>query len=264
MSKLSPKNGKESKKKNSDTSVISLEKSNLSCSEQKIIPQSICSSNEANINLASNSCSFSENNELFNSLMNSKNNKNKEFSLLYLINTFGKSYSSESKEKNKVVIDLPKISKNLFINSQAKSSSSKNLDNVSFQKNVPIRKSISKGGIMNNFFSSIYEKQMSNSKLMDINVSGQKSSKKKGMFFNSGNKDNKIEVTPFVKGNYKFGNLFNNNKEEDNCETLKGKKINNNKDGENRNRKFNSSLLKIAFGDGNDNNNIEENKKDCD
>ena len=264
MSKLSPNIRKELKKKNSDTFVISLEKSNLSCSEQKIIPNSICSSNEGNINLASNSCSFSENNELFNSLMNSKNNKNKEFSLLYLINTFGKSYSSESNEKNKVVIDLPKISKNLFINSQAKSSSSKNLENVSFQKNVPIRKSISKGGIMNNFFSSIYEKQMSSCKLIDINISGQKSSQKKGIFFNSGNKDNKIEVTPFIKGNYKFGNLFNNNKEDDNCETLKGKKIDNNKGVENSNRKFNSSLLTIAFGEENNNNNIEEDKKDCD
>ena len=264
MSKLSPNVRKELKKKNSDTFVISLEKSNLSCSEQKIIPNSICSSNEGNINLASNSCSFSENNELFNSLMNSKNNKNKEFSLLYLINTFGKSYSSESNEKNKVVIDLPKISKNLFINSQAKSSSSKNLENVSFQKNVPIRKSISKGGIMNNFFSSIYEKQMSSGKLIDINISGQKSSQKKGIFFNSGNKDNKIEVSPFVKGNYKFGNLFNNNKEDDNCETLKGKKIDDNKGFENSNRKFNSSLLTIAFGEENNNNNIEENKKDCD
>lgn len=264
MSKLSPNIRKELKKKNSDTFVISLEKNNLSCSEQKIIPNSICSSNEVNINLASNSCSISENNELFNSLMNSKNNKNKEFSLLYLINTFGKSYSSESNEKNKVVIDLPKISKNLFINSQAKSSSSKNLENVSFQKNVPIRKSISKGGIMNNFFSSIYEKQMSSGKLIDINISGQKSRQKKGMFFNSGNKDNKIEVTPFVKGNYKFGNLFNNNKEDDNCETLKGKKIDNNKGFENSNRKFNSSLLTIAFGEENNNNNIEENKKDCD
>ena len=264
MSKLSPNVRKELQKKNSDTFVISLEKNNLFCSEQKIILNSICSYNEGNINIASNSCSFSENNELFNSLMNSKNNKNKEFSLLYLINTFGKSYSSESNEKNKVVIDLPKISKNLFINSQAKSSSSKNLENVSFQKNVPIRKSISKGGIINNFFSSIYEKQMSSGKLLDINISGQKSSQKKGMFFNSGNKDNKIEVTPFIKGNYKFGNLFNNNKEDDNCETLKGKKINNNKEGKNSNMKFNSSLLTIAFGEENNNNNIEENKKDCD
>ena len=167
--------------------------------------------------------------------MNQKKNKNKEFSLLYLINTFGKSYSSESNEKNKVVIDLPKISKNLFINSQAKSSSSKNLENVSFQKNVPIRKSINKGGIINNFFSSIYEKQMSSSKLMDTNISGQKSSKKKGVLFNSGNKDNKIEVSPFVKGNYKFGNLFNNDKEDDNCEILKGKKNNNNKGSGNSN-----------------------------
>ena len=181
-----------------------------------------------------------------------------------MINTFGKSYSSESSEKNKVIIDLPKISKNLFINSQAESSISKKLENVSFHKNVPIRKSISKGGIINNFFSSIYEKQMSNSKLMDINISGQKSSKKKGVLFNSGNKDNKIEVSPFVKGNYKFGNLFNNDKEDDNCETLKGKKIDDNKGFENSNRKFNSSLLTIAFGEENNNNNIEENKKDCD
>ena len=98
---------------------------------------------------------------------------------------------------------------------------------------------------------------MSSGKLIDINISGQKSSQKKGMFFNSGNKDNKIEVTPFIKGNYKFGNLFNNNKEEANCDGLKSKEVINN-NNETKSKKFNSSLKMITFGDEcNDNNFVD-------
>ena len=48
-----------------------------------------------------NSYSVNDNNKLFASLINSKNNKNKELSLLYFINTFNKSYSNESTEKKK-------------------------------------------------------------------------------------------------------------------------------------------------------------------
>ena len=36
-------------------------------------------------------------------------------SLLCLINTFNKSYSYESSDKNNIIIDLPKISKILYI-----------------------------------------------------------------------------------------------------------------------------------------------------
>ena len=261
MSKLSTKYEKEQ----INSFYSSPEKNKLSCSEQNIIPNSNYSCNEENIsgnilNHATNSYSISENNDLFDSLMNSKNNKNKEFSLLYLINTFGKSYSSESKEKNKVIIDLPKISKNLFSKPQEKSSSSKNLYNVSFQKNLSIRKSISNCGIMNHFFSSIYEKQMSSGKIMDIKISGQKSSTKKRKLFNSGNKNKLLSISPFTKGNYKFGNIFNDNKEGANFDTLKNKNNNGitNKTDKINNNKFNSSLLMITFGDDLNNNNILE------
>ena len=128
---------------------------------------------------------------------------------MYLINTFGKSFSSESNQKEKIVVDLPKISKNLFTKSQSKSFSSKNLENISFQKNLPIKKCVSKGGLMNNFFSSIYEKQMSSGKLIGIDISGKKSSKKSTLHFNSGNKNSELFVSPFSRDNLKFGGLFN-------------------------------------------------------
>ena len=265
MSISSSKYEKELNMKDSDSSGNHLEKNNLCFSEKRLNPNSIPTSNEKNNvvnidNYASNSYSISENNELFNSLINSKNNKNKELSLLYLINTFGKSFSSESDEKKKIVIDLPKISKNLFSKPQAKSSSSKNLDTVSFQKNLPINKRYSKGGIMNNFFSSIYEKQMSNGKLFDMNISAQKSWKNRKHIFNSGNKHDKLDISPFVNEKYKFGNLFNNNKEEANCDGLKSKEVIND-NNETKSKKFNSSLKMIAFGDECNNNiNIDDGK----
>ena len=90
-------------------------------SEQKVNP--ILMYNDENedisnkmLNFGYNSCSINGNNKLFKSLINSKNNKNKDLSLLHLINTFNKSYSNESNEKN-IIIDLPKISKTLFSNS---------------------------------------------------------------------------------------------------------------------------------------------------
>ena len=264
MSISSSKYDKELNMKDSDSSGNHLEKNNLCFSEKRLNPNSIPTSNEKNNevnidNYASNSYSISENNELFNSLINSKNNKNKELSLLYLINTFGKSFSSESDEKKKIVIDLPKISKNLFSKPQAKSSSSKNLDTVSFQKNLPINKRYSKGGIMNNFFSSIYEKQMSSGKLLKLDISGKKSDKKKVMFFNSGNKNCELDVSPFARGSFKFGQLFKDNNKI-NFVNKNGNKINNN--DEMKNKLFNSSLLMITFGDENNNNRIKENKKD--
>ena len=264
MSKFSSKIENELNDKNSNYIELSLEKNDLSCSGNKIIHDSLCSSNEENIpeniiNYASNSCSIGGSNELFNSLMNTKNNKNKEFSLLYLINTFGKSYSNESSEKNKKIIDLPKISKNLFSKPQAKSSSSKHLDSISFQNNLPIKKCYSKGGHMNNFFSSIYEKQMSSGKLMDITVNGQKSFKKKDAFFNSGNKINKYKISPFVQENYKFGTLFNNN----NVINV-GNEKNENNVNSNCENKFNTSLLKTTFGNECNNNNSEEIINNCD
>lgn len=264
MSISSSKFDKELNMKDSDSSGNHREKNNFCFSEKRLNPNSIPTSNEKNNedsinNHASNSYSISENNELFNSLINSKNNKNKELSLLYLINTFGKSFSSESDEKKKIVIDLPKISKNLFSKPQAKSSSSKNLDTVSFQKNLPIKKRYSKGGIMNNFFSSIYEKQMSSGKLLKLDISGKKSDKMKVMFFNSGNKNGELDVSPFARGSFKFGELFKDNNRI-NFVNKNGNKIKNN--DEMKNKLFNSSLLMITFGDEKNNNRINENKKD--
>ena len=260
MSKLSSKleNELSVKKSDPDSLGAALKNNNICCSEQKLIPCSFCSSSDKicgdNIlNNSSNSYSISENNDLFQSLINSKNGKNKEFSLLYLINTFGKSFSNESNQKNNIVVDLPKISKNLFSKCQSKSFSSKNLDNVSIHKNLPLRKCISKGGPMNNFFTSICEKQMSSGKLIGINISGKKSSKKSMLRFNNGNKNNEFFISPFSKDSIKFGELFNDNK---GINFEKGKLINNNY--EKKNNLFNSSLLKVSFEDENKNNNIEE------
>ncbi len=260
MSVLSSNLKNELTVKNSSSFGESLEKKNRCCSEQKLVSCSMCSSNEKNygdnpINFASNSYSVSESNELFQSFIDSNNNKNKELSLLYLINTFGKSYSSESEDKNKIVIDLPKISKNLFSKPHVKSCSSKNLDNFSFQKNLPLKKCYSKGGIMNSFFSSIYERQISSSKLVGIEFSDNKSDPKKDLFFLSGNKKDKADISPFIKGNYKFGTLFNDNNGND----IDNKNVilmnNNNKI---KNKLFNTSLHTIAFGDECTGNKIEE------
>ena len=263
MSISSSKYEKELNMKDSDSSIVHHEKNNLCFSEKISNPDYIHSSNEKNdednkYSQASNSYSISESNELFNSLINSKNNKNKELSLLYLINTFGKSFSSESDEKKNIVIDLPKISKNLFSKPQAKYSSSKNLDSVSFQKNLPIKKCYSKGGIMNSFFSSIYEKQMSSGKLLKLDISGRKSDKKKVMFFNSGSKNGEFDISPFARGSFKFGELFKDNNGI-NFMNKNGKKMNND---EMKNKLFNSSLLMITFGDEKNNNKINEDKKD--
>ena len=245
MSKLSSKleNELSVKKSDPDSLGVPLKSKNLCCSETKLIPCSFCSDSdkicEDNIlNNSSNSYSISENNELFQSLINSKNGKNKEFSLLYL---------------NNIIVDLPKISKNLFSKSQSKSFSSKNLDNVSIQKNTPFRKCISKGGLMNNFFSSICEKQISSGKLIGIDISGKKSGKKSMLHFNSGNKNNEFHISPFSRDSIKFGGLFNDNK---GINFGNGKLINNN--CEKKNNLFNSSLLMVAFEDENKNNDIEE------
>ena len=238
-------------------------KKNLCCSEPKLISCSIYSSNDNEIsdnllNKASNSYSISENNDLFNSLINSKNNKNKELSLLYLINTFGKSYSNESNEKKKIIVDLPKISKNLFSKkSQAKCCSSKNLDSTLYQNNMSIKKYCGKNGIMNSFFSSICEKQMSSGKL--ISISPKKKGNKKGLIFNSGNRIKKPEITPFSQSNYQFGTLLEDNSDI-NAETKKTKKCHAQKKYK---EKFNSSLLKIDFCDEYINNKFEENKENC-
>ena len=260
MSKLSSKleNELSVKKSDPDSLGVALKNNNICCSEQKLIPCSFCSSSDKIcgdhiLNNSSNSYSISENNDLFQSLINSKNGKNKEFSLLYLINTFGKSFSNESNQKNNIVVDLPKISKNLFSKSQSKSFSSKNLDNVSIKKNIPLRKCISKGGPMNNFFTSIYEKQMSSGKLIGIDISGKKSSKKSMLHFNNGNKNNEFFISSFSRDSIKFGGLFNDNK---GIKFENGKLINNNY--EKKNNLFNSSLLKVSFEDENKNNNIEE------
>ena len=265
MSKISENIHNEFSSKNPISFGTSFDKNDLSGSDHQLVPDTILLTNEENIsdniiNYGTSSYSFSENNELFQSLVKLQNNKNKEFSLLYLVNTFGKSYSSESNEKNNAILDLPKISKKLFSKPQPKSSSSKNLDNNLFQTNYPIKKSFSKKGIMNNFFSSIYEKQMSNGKLFDMSISAQKSWKNRKHIFNSGNKHDKLDISPFDNEKYKFGNLFNNNKEEANYNKLKSQKaINDN--NETKSKKFNSSLKMITFEDeSNDNNNIVDGK----
>ena len=85
MSKVSTKLEKEIniKKSNFDSFGVPLKNKKLCCSEEKLIPCSIPSSTEKicedNIlNNSSNSFSINENNELFQSLINSKNEKNKE------------------------------------------------------------------------------------------------------------------------------------------------------------------------------------------
>ena len=157
-----------------------------------------------------NSYSVNDNNKLFASLLNSKNNKNKEFSLLYFINTFNKSYSNESTEKKNIIIDLPKISKNLFANnSHIRHKSSNNLDSLTFQKNVHLAKC--GGDVVNNFISSIYQKQYSCRNIPNYTISPKKGRKNKGSFINSGKKINNYVISPFSNGNNKCESLFRNN-----------------------------------------------------
>ena len=106
---------------------------------------------------------------------------------------------------------------------------------------------------MNNFFSSICEKQISSGKLIGIDISGKKSGKKSMLHFNSGNKNNEFHISPFSRDSIKFGGLFNDNK---GINFGNGKLINNN--CEKKNNLFNSSLLMVAFEDENKNNDIEE------
>ena len=100
---------------------------------------------------------------------------------------------------------------------------------------------------------------MSNGKLFDMNISAQKSWKNRKHIFNSGNKHDKLDISPFVNEKYKFGNLFNNNKEEANCEGLKSKEVINN-NNETKSKKFNSSLKMITFEDECNDNNIVDGK----
>lgn len=182
-------------------------------SEQKLNPTSIFDDEDKDfsntlLKLGCNSCSIEGDNELFNSLINAKNNKNKELSLLYLINTFNKSYSSESTEKNNIIIDLPKISKKLFSNSHARHKSSTNLDGQSFQKNLRFSLSKHSGEIVNNFLSSIYEKQ--GGVISNYTISPKKARKNKISIFNSGNKLADYVITPFTNNNLRISckNIF--------------------------------------------------------
>ena len=178
----------------------------LYCSDEKINSTKIKDKVEfvPNVIIKSgyNSCSILGNNKLFKSFINSKNNKEKELSLLCLINTFNKSYSNESTDKNNIIIDLPKISKKLFSNSHIRHKSSNNLDINTFQKNLHLAKC--GGEIVNNFFSNIYSGEISN-----YTISPKKNKKGK-QFFNSGNKENNCPISPFSNGNNKFERLFSN------------------------------------------------------
>jgi hypothetical protein len=181
-------------------------------SEQKLNPSTIFDDENKHfsntlLKLSCNSCSIQGDNELFNSFINSKNNKNKELSLLYLINTFNKSYSNESTEKNNIIIDLPKISKKLFSNSHARHKSSTTLDCQTFQKNLrfPLPKHSGHGGeIVNNFFSSIYEKQYSGGVMSNYTISPKKVRKSKISIVNSGNKLGDYGISPFTNSNLRF------------------------------------------------------------
>ena len=178
-------------------------------SEQKLNPSSIFDDENKDfsntlLKLSCNSCSIQGDNELFNSLINSKNNKNKELSLLYLINTFNKSYSSESTEKNNIIIDLPKISKNLFSNSHARHKSSTALDCQTFQKNLRFPLPKHGGEIVNNFLSSIYEKQYSGGVISKNTISPKKARKCRFSIVNSGNKLSDYAISPFTNSNLRF------------------------------------------------------------
>ena len=149
-----------------------------------------------------NSCSLNGKNKLFKSFITSKNNKNKELSLIYLIKTFNKPYSNESKGKNKIILDLPKISKNLFSNSHIIHKISINLDVKILQKTIHLSKRGNK--IVNNFFSNIY----SSGEISNNTFSPQKCPKNK-FSFNSGNKINDCDISPFTHLNNKY-KLFDN------------------------------------------------------
>lgn len=180
-------------------------------SEQKINPSNINDnfnddfiSNEL-FNYGCNSCSITGNDKLFKRFINSKNNKNNDLSLLYLINTFNKSYSNNSSKKNQIIIDFPKISKKLFPNSHERYKSSTNLDCQTFQKNLYVPKN--KRKIINNFFSSVY----SGNEFETYTISPNKGEKKKSFFYNSGNKLSSCAISPFSNINYRFEKLFSKN-----------------------------------------------------
>ena len=219
-------------------------------SEQKVNP--ILMYNDENedisnkmLNFGYNSCSINGNNKLFKSLINSKNNKNKELSLLYLINTFNKSYSNESNEKN-IIIDLPKISKKLFSNSHTRYKSSTNLDAQTFQKNLRLSKC--GGEIVNNFFSSIYAKQCSGDEISTI--SPKRVRRSKASLVNSGNKLSKNNISPFTNNNLKLERLFSNNinsGHENNEFNFEFKELKKSDEHPFRDKLFNSSLLMGAL-----------------
>ena len=228
------------------------------CSDQKSKSRIINDDNEENIvpnmplNCECNSCSIDGNNKLFKSLINSKKIKNKELSLLYLINTFNKSYSSESTEKNNnLIIDLPKISKKLFSNSHLRYKSSTTLDIQSFQKNLHIPKY--GGEFVNNFFSNIYS---SSEEIPNFTNSSKKGGKSSRHLFGSGNKGSSYGISPF-NGNYKYGRLFSNNNINCNCLdkgfNLDIKEQNQENNLAEKNKKGGSSLLdNIILNDKND------------
>ena len=220
MSKISSKNDNQIMLKNLKSFDSSSQNNSAHISylsDQKMNPL-IINDNEAQNEFMPNSLSkyyssFSLNgkNKLFSSLMNSKNNKNKELSLLYFINTFNKSFSSESTEKNKIILDLPKISKNLFSKkSHGRHKSSNNLDCLTFQKDLHLKKF--GGDVVNNFISSIYQKQYSCTNLNNLNISPKKGIKNKG-FIKSGNKLNTyaISISPFSNEDTKFEKMFHSN-----------------------------------------------------
>ena len=201
-----------------------------------------------------NSCPNNDNKILLNSLINPKNIKEKEFSLLYLIKTFNRSYSSESNEKNNI-IDFPKISKKLFPSSNLRHKSSTNLNFQNFTKYLHLSKR--RGDVVNNLISSIYERQLSGG---DDNNSPKKG-KISGFSNNSGNK---LSVFSNINNeNAMFHKLLNNNisrrysvKEFNYCDSKETKALN---EESKTNKIINSTILLNIFK--NDKDSIKEESK---
>ena len=188
-----------------------------------------------------NSYLLSGENVLINSLIDHQTKyKNKDFSLLYIINTFNKSHSNEQNDKRKIIVDMPKISKKLFHNSNSKTKSSKALD---FQKNLCISK-CGGGENANNFICSLYRKQFSNGNISKFSEKPKTSGKNQLYNNKSGNESPNSFSHLFNKGD-KFDYLLSNNS--DNNSDYSGDITKNDHLGTNESKLgvkiFNSSLL---------------------
>lgn len=158
--------------KNSDTTKKTIDLQKFSDSNQNKEKISNNSSTISFQNIPYGYQSYSQNysNELFDSLIDKKNAKNKELSLYYKIGTYNKSYSSESNKQEANLFELPKISKKLFSLSNIKYSSSSSIKKLKKQY-----KSLNKstknvaGYIIGSFPKKIELNNNSINKLIEIN-----------------------------------------------------------------------------------------------